>query len=95
MNGKQGKIEITTQYRESGSERQESEEHTISVHTYPSEVALAQVSATGSQTTNLGNYNSRRIAVSVTLPCAVEEIDSAFERAFEIVNQQMSRRTQS
>lgn len=92
MQASRGKLTISTQYRTSGTETQTDEDQQLDVYVYPKDVALASVSATGSQTINQGNYNSMRISVSVQLPCAVEEIDAAFKRAFEIVDQQMNQR---
>lgn len=50
----------------------------------------ARVSATASYKRNMGNYESAEIRYTVSLPCYVEEIEDAFLRANEIVNEQLT-----
>jgi hypothetical protein len=87
-----GTLQVVTQHRSGGVEIQEqSEEKQITAFAVSNE-PLATISATGSQTFNLGNYESKRIAVSVTLPCKTTDVHRAFDSAFEIINQQMTLR---
>ena len=55
------------------------EEDVIAVHKFETEPAT--VSVDYSLTMNLGNYESARISVSVSVPCYKEEIDEAYEFA--------------
>ena len=91
LKAENGTLEIMTQHRANGIETQEHEEKQITAIAV-SDQPLASISATGSQTFNLGNYESKRIAVSVTLPCAPSEINQAFDSAFNIINYQMNIR---
>ena len=86
-----GVVEVVTQHRSNGIETQEHEEKQLTAIAVSDE-PLATISATGSQTFNLGNYESKRIAVSVTLPCAPTQINQAFDTAFNIINYQMNIR---
>lgn len=56
------------------------------------EPALVRVSA--GSTINLGNFESMRIDVSVTLPCRVEDIDDTYVRASEFVSDKMAEEEQ-
>jgi hypothetical protein len=41
--------------------------------------ALCRITVDASYTHNLGNYNSTRIGVSLSVPCAADEIDEVYE----------------
>lgn len=47
---------------------------------------LARVTVEGSQTVNLGNYNSARVGVSVEWPCNIDQLDAAYEKASDWVS---------
>ena len=85
---KSGTLSMTTSYP-NGNQDEASE---IIVRTYPTDVPLASVSVECSVTKNLGNYESLRIQASITLPCAVEETDSAYDEAWKRVEAQMTRK---
>ena len=57
----------------------EGEEEVIAVHKFETEPAY--VSVDYALTLNLGNYESAKLSVSVTIPCYKEEIDDAYEFA--------------
>lgn len=52
---------------------------------FPPGVEPAFVRVAAGQTYNLGNYESMRLDVSVTLPCRVEDIEDTYARASEFV----------
>jgi len=85
---KSGVLTMVTRYP--NSEQEETNE--ILVKTYPSDVPLANVSVECSVTKNLGNYESLRIQASITLPCAVEETEAAYDEAWKRVEAQMTRK---
>ncbi len=53
------------------------------------ETQPALVQAKYGLTINLKNYESARVDASVTLPCYVEEIPAAFNKAFEIAEERV------
>ena len=53
------------------------------------EVEPAWVKAGYGLTINLGNYESARCDVGVTLPCYVEEIEEAFKEAWSIADREV------
>ena len=55
----------------------------IAIHKFISEPARVEVSL--GLTLNLGNFESARLSVGVTVPCYKEETDAAFEFAKEWV----------
>ena len=81
-----GLLTITTRYP-SGEETDHQE---LIIRTYPTDVPLASVSAEGSVTKNLGNYESIRLQASITLPCAVEETAQAYQEAWKRVEEQLT-----
>lgn len=62
-------------------------EEIISVR--PFATATATVGYNGTRTVNLGNYNSIKVGVFCSLPCYVEELDSAFKAAKKFVEDRM------
>lgn len=54
-------------------------EDIIAVHKFATEPAKVMVDY--ALTINLGNFESAKIGVSVTVPCYVEEVDKAYEFA--------------
>lgn len=76
----EGKVTVNRQYREGKIiTKEEDEEEVIDVFNYQQPVA--HVSVSYAKTINLGNYESIKLQVGVTVPCYVEEIDDAFEYA--------------
>lgn len=42
------------------------------------------------QTLNLGNYNSLRIEVGLSVPCTMEDLDATYDYAFGWVDERFS-----
>jgi len=73
---------VTKQYSKKGPE--EHSEEKIRVRQFASTPATVSVKA--GATVNMGNYESGRIDVMLTIPCYVEEIEDAFTTAKEWVD---------
>ena len=58
---------------------EQGDEGVLAVHDFVTQPA--QVSVTVALNMNLGNYESAKVSVSLTLPCYSEEIDQAYEFA--------------
>lgn len=87
---KQGTKTVTAKYgRKEGSVQEK-----IEVEAFE-DVALADVSVKKGLTINLGDFNSARIDVMVSLPTYVEEIEEAIERASEICDREVETRSNS
>jgi hypothetical protein len=71
--------------RTSGSES----EDVVAVHKFLTEPA--KVSVDYALTINLGNFESAKIGVSVTVPCYVEEVDRAYEFAQAWAEERLTR----
>ena len=56
-------------------------EEVVSVKKFTDGVQPAQVSVTTGLTTNLGDFSSAKVSVTVTVPCYMEEIEDAYEYA--------------
>lgn len=52
----------------------------------------AQVTVAGSRTVNLGNYESAKIHVAVTLPCYKEELKEALDAVTKFVDAELTKR---
>jgi len=65
-----------------------SEERTEGVHKF--ETTPAVVSVLMSRTTNLGNYNSKKIAVSLQVPCYKENIDKTYQEIVKWLDERLS-----
>jgi len=90
IQAKEGSIFIQKQFNRGRVVTEDShEQRPVAVRHYPAEVPLASVSVNGGITVNLGDYNSARIEVGVTLPCVVEELDDAYEAALAMVSQRI------
>ena len=84
--GKSGLIIMSKMYKRSGvTILEENDEDTIEVKTYPSEVVVGTVSFNEGVTINLGDFNSVKLGVHVTLPCVPEELEDAFQEAKRFV----------
>jgi hypothetical protein len=62
---------------------EENERTVIGVRKFATEPAYVRVNA--GTTKNLGNYESLRVDVSITLPCYAEEIPTVFEKVADEV----------
>jgi len=65
------------------------EEDIIAVHKFETDPAM--VSVDYAITMNLGNYESAKISVSVSVPCYKEEIDEAYEFAQAWAEERLSK----
>lgn len=86
-----GKTTVQTEHRirkETINETTKQETHEAGYFPPGVEPALVRVSA--GSTINLGNFESMRIDVSVTLPCRVEDIDDTYLQASEFVSEKMA-----
>lgn len=52
---------------------------------------VATVSVKAGATINLGNYESARVDVMLSIPCYIEEIDGVYEQAKDWVDTRVSR----
>lgn len=85
-----GKVWVAKQYRAGRILKEDSSsEETIPIRAYPASVKLGSVTVSGGLTQNLGDFNSARFDVGVTLPCAVEELDDAYEAAIAFASQRL------
>lgn len=75
-----GRPTVTSMYRENEDRRNLD----LEVRTFATEPAYVRVSS--GMTQNMGNYESLRVDVAVTLPCYVEEIDDALVVAADKVS---------
>lgn len=57
----------------------------------PFETNPAVVSVKGGATVNLGNYQSARVDVMLSIPCYVEEIDEIYPKAKEWVDSRLAK----
>ncbi len=62
----------------------------LSVKQYPQGVPLATVVQGTSVTKNLGNYESVRTHVQVSMPCVVEEIRECYDAVQRFVEEKLS-----
>jgi hypothetical protein len=74
--------------------KEESQTESIEITPFPQGARVAEVEARYSLTINLGNFESAQIAVSVRLPCLVEELNEAYEAANKFANDKVSIESQ-
>lgn len=67
---------------------QETKNETIEIHRFETEPA--KVSVDRGLTINLGNYQSARIGVTISVPCYREDIDAAYRFAAQWVEARVS-----
>lgn len=79
VRGKNGVIKVSRTVGRKDKGKTTSSEEMIEVQKF--ETNPATVSCALGMTLNLGNYESAKIEVFVSLPCYKEEIDEAFETA--------------
>ena len=85
-----GKVWVRTQFGHDKSDIIESDRD-LEVNVYPANVPIGKVKASCGLTLNIGNYESARVDAGVELPCAVEEVSMAFNRAWEIVQEEIHK----
>lgn len=67
----------------SAYEKENVAEEELEIVRFPPGTEPAFIRVNAGKTLNLGNYESLRIDVSVTLPCLPEDIEDTYERAAE------------
>lgn len=67
----------------------ESREEKIQIRPFKTDVA--RVAVTKGRTINIGDYNSARVDITISLPCYVEEIDATFEYCSKLVEQYLMK----
>ncbi len=72
----------------SGAGLDESKRETISVRKFVTDPAYVRMSA--GSTINMGDYESLRVDVAITLPCYVEEIEAVQDRLGAMVNERLN-----
>ena len=86
-----GEIHTSKMYTDSGEiiSHEESSD-TIVLSTPAPGARMAEVGYNGSITVNMGNFESVKIGVSVTLPSYVEEVADAFRAAKDFVDSRLN-----
>ena len=89
MEHKNGQIWVSQQFLKSGQPvgDEKREEDMILVDAF--EVAPAQTTAKLGMTVNLGNYESLRVDVGVSVPCYKEEIPAATQFCFDFAEKKL------
>jgi hypothetical protein len=87
----ESKIFVSRQFSKLGkpTKPEETENHQIEVMTF--QVEPAYVRASFGLTINMGNYESVKCDISVSLPCYVEEIPEALAIAQKLAEEEVSR----
>lgn len=86
-------VSTTVVNRRYGTEEEKNVGHPIELADFGVDPAcLARVGAEIGVTINTGNYESLKIAVSVSLPTYVEEIEGAKKEVFRICEEEISER---
>lgn len=86
MKSKEETLTVDRVYTVSGQKQEEDSKQTVDVRTF-NNVPTCSVNMIGSLQKNLGNYDSAKVSVSVSVPTYLEEIDDAFEYAKAKVEQ--------
>lgn len=68
--------------------KEESESEVLAIR--PFETNPANISVKAGATVNLGNYESARVDVMLSVPCYVEEIDEMFPKVKEWVDKKLA-----
>ena len=90
IEGKTGTLVVTTNKTQIGTVKDDSEEREqIEVSRFATSPALVTFAC--GVTRNMGNYESLRMEVRVTLPCYVEEIDDVYLTAKEWVDERLNK----
>lgn len=84
-----GKIWVSRGYPKSARKPDEEEQFDLEVRQFS--VEPAYVKAGYGLTINLGNYESARCDVGVTLPCYVEEVPEALKEAWKIAEEEIKK----
>jgi hypothetical protein len=85
-------VQVARQFKQSADGKwldPQNTEEVVAVHRYVTQPAV--VGCELGSTLNMGNYESARISVTVTVPCYREEVDSAFEWAKDFVEERYKK----
>lgn len=86
MNEEKGQLTVDHQWKRSGEViKEESSQETFKAYRFPEGVEPAKAALGYKVTINIGNYESFSVNAFVSLPCAKEEVDRAFNAAERIV----------
>lgn len=86
-----GRAAVQTDYRKGKQTLQETARHErLEEGHFPPGVEPALIRVGIGNTINLGNYESMRIDISVTLPCRVEDLEEGYRRASEYASEFMA-----
>lgn len=72
-----------------GYEEETEKQDVVSTDTFPVGVEPAFVRVSAGNTYNLGNFESMRLDVSVTLPCLPSQIEATYTRASDFVAEKL------
>ena len=72
-----------------GNEDEEEQVEPLTSSAFPPGIEPAFVKVAAGGTYNLGNFESMRLDVSVTLPCLPDDIDATYERASDFVSEKL------
>lgn len=70
------------------------EQHTLNKGVIAPKDQMCMVMAGGSHTVNLGNYESAKVSVSVTIPCVKDDLDATYEFATNWVSEKIGEAVQ-
>lgn len=94
-----GKLRVARQYEcrnaPTDAEDEEVDTEELDVERFPEGVEPAWVNAKKGLTLNLGNYESVRFDVSITLPCYREEVEAALDEAWRMVDHTVRKQVDS
>lgn len=94
MKASNSTVYVTKSIGSNSSDRASSEsEDIIAIHKFETEPA--KVSVDYALTINLGNFESAKIGVTVTVPCYREELDQAYEFAQAWAEERLTRERDS
>ena len=80
-------VAVSRMYKDGSIVRkEEADEDIIEVVCPPRDVPMAEVGLTSSLTLNLGNFESVKIGVSISLPSTLPELDEAFKAAKKFID---------
>lgn len=85
-----GQIWVSSQFTRLGKAvgDEDKKEHMIQVDTFETTPAEAAVEL--GMTINLGNYESLRVSVGARIPCYKEELEQAYDFAFQLVERELA-----
>ena len=84
-------LQVQRMYKDgSVIKKEEIGEDFIDVIVPPKDVPLAEVGISSSMTLNLGNYESVKLGISITLPCVLGEVEEAFKAAKKFIDMKLN-----